>query len=223
MRLLGLIAVLVVAASIAAASAQTREVRGQAAKRTAVELIQPKPLPLSARVIKQGDFAAIDPLPGSSVASFPNPQAWATWSETFGQGTTPTKLADGVTALQREGFVAAVTEILISANNSSGGYSFTVELGSPTGAQAEVARLVSDWKANTAPEPVSPFRIAGIPAATGYRFGSSLNGSDHILFTDGKFTYHVGFHWGAGTKPARAALIAAAQKLYKRIHGHPAA
>jgi hypothetical protein len=140
MRILGLIAVLVVAASIAAASAQTREVRGQAAKRTAAELIQPKPLPLSARVIKQGDFAAIDPLPGSSVASFPNPQAWATWSETFGQGITPAQLAEGVTALQRERFVAAVTEILISANNSSGGYSFTVELGSPTGAQAEVAR-----------------------------------------------------------------------------------
>lgn len=222
MRFLGLIAVLVVAANITAASAQTKDVRVHAAHKTAVELIQPKPLPLSARVIKQGDFAAIDPLPGTSVAGFRSPRAWATWSETFGQGITPAQLAEGVTALQREGFVAAVTEILISADNSSGGYSFTVELGSPTGAQAEVARLVGDWKANTTPEPVSPFSVTAIPTATGYRFGTSSNGSDHILFTDGRYAYHVGFHWGAGTKPARAALVTAAQKLYKRVHGHPA-
>jgi hypothetical protein len=184
---------------------------------------QPKPLPLSARVIRQGDFAGVHPVAGSPIASFSNPQAWATWSPTFGYSSpTPAQLAQGVSALQGEGFVAAVSETLVSADGR-GGYSFTVELGSPAGAQAEVARLVGAWNAANTPNPASRFSVAGIPAATGQRFGTSSNGSDHILFTDGKFAYHVGFHWGAGTKPARPALITAAQKLYKRVHGHPAA
>jgi hypothetical protein len=183
---------------------------------------QPKPLSLSGRVVKQGDFAGVSPAAGSP-ASFSSARAWATWSPTFGYSNpTAAQLAQGLSALQRDGFVAAVSETLVTADNR-GGYSFTVELGSPAGAQAEVTRLVGDWKANNGPNPASRFSVAGIPAVTAYRFGTNLNGSDHILFTDGRFAYHVGFHWAAGTKPARAALIAAAQKLYQRVHGHPAA
>jgi hypothetical protein len=37
--------------------------------------------------------------------------------------------------------------------------------------------------------------------------------------SDGRFVYFVGVGWSGG-KPARAALISAAQKQYKRVRGH---
>jgi hypothetical protein len=49
--------------------------------------------------------------------------------------------------------------------------------------------------------------------------GTSSSGGDNVLFSDGRFLYFVGVGWSPGGKPARAALIAAAQTLYKRVGG----
>jgi hypothetical protein len=41
-----------------------------------------------------------------------------------------------------------------------------------------------------------------------------------VLTLTGVLVYFVGIGWSGGGKPARAALIAAAQKQYKRVRGH---
>jgi hypothetical protein len=62
--------------------------------------------------------------------------------------------------------------------------------------------------------------VGGIATASGFRLGNSSSGGDNIVFSDGRFLYFVGVGWSAGAKPARGALIAAAQMLYKRVRGH---
>jgi hypothetical protein len=102
-----------------------------------------------------------------------------------------------------------------------GALRWVIELGSPAGARAEAARVVANTRAGG--YPFAPFRVIGIPGAVGYRAGTSSQSGDNILFADGRFAYLVGDGWSPGGKPARAALIAAAQNLYKRVRGHPAA
>ena len=66
---------------------------------------------------------------------------------------------------------------------------------------------------------MSRFVVGGIPTASAFRLGTSSSGGDNILFADGRFLYFVGVGWSTGAKPARTALIAAAQTLYKRVRG----
>jgi hypothetical protein len=92
-----------------------------------------------------------------------------------------------------------------------------MELGSSAGAQSELAKEV---RSDESHGPVSRFVVDGIPTASAFRLGTSSSGGDNILFSDGRFLYFVGVGWSTGAKPARAALIAAAQTLYKRVRGH---
>jgi hypothetical protein len=47
---------------------------------------------------------------------------------------------------------------------------------------------------------------------------------DNVEFADGPYLYLVGDGWSRGMKntPPRSSLIAAAGKLYKRVHNQPA-
>jgi hypothetical protein len=94
-----------------------------------------------------------------------------------------------------------------------------MELGSPAGAKSELAQEVRSDESHGS---VSRFLVAGVPTAVAFRLGTSSNGGDNVLFSDGRFLYFVGDGWSAGATPARAALIAAAQSLYKRVYGRPA-
>ena len=110
-----------------------------------------------------------------------------------------------------------------------GGLSWVMQLGSAASARAELAAGVRHFQTRKAPpkSTCTAFSVAGIPGARGFHLGGtdSPYEGDNIEFADGPFLYLVGEGWKRGMKnpPPRTALIAAATKLYKRVHGQPAA
>jgi len=176
-----------------------------------------QPLPLTARVIAHGEFAGFGPFGPAHVRTFTTP---ASFLAAYQQAATPSQISEWVALLQREGFVAVAAEQLGSLTANRGGLSWAMELGSSAGAKSELAKQVRSGESHG---PVSRFAVGGIPSASAFRLGTRSNGGDNILFSDGRFLYFVGDGWSPGGKPARAALIAAAQTLYKRVRGHAAA
>jgi hypothetical protein len=173
-----------------------------------------QPLPLSARVIAQGELAGFGPFGPARVETFRSP---ASFLAAYQQAATPAQVSAWVALLKREGFVAVAAEQLGSRKRNRGGLSWAMELGSPADARSE---LVKEVRTDESHGPVSRFVVAGIPGAVAFRLGTSSSGGDNVLFSDGRFLYFVGVGWSTGSKPARAALIAAAEKLYKRVRGH---
>ena len=175
-----------------------------------------QPLPLTARVVAQGEFAGFGPFGQAHVRTFTTP---ASFLAAYQQAATPSQASTWVALLKREGFVAVAAEQLGSRAANRGGLSWAMELGSSAAAESELAEEVRSDESHGS---VSRFVVAGVPTAVAFRLGTSSSGGDNILFTDGRFLYFVGDGWNAGGKPARAALIAAAAALYKRVHDHPA-
>jgi hypothetical protein len=173
-----------------------------------------QPLPLTARVIAQGELAGFGPFGPAHPKTFTRP---ASFLAAYQQAATPSQVSAWVALLKREGFVAVAAEQLGSRTPNRGGLSWAMELGSSAGAKSELAKEVRSDESHGS---VSRFAVAGIPTASAFRLGSRTSGGDNILFSDGRFLYFVGVGWSAGGKPARAALIAAAQTLYKRVRGH---
>jgi hypothetical protein len=176
-----------------------------------------QPLPLTARVIAHGEFAGFGPFGPAHVRTFKSPAAFLA---AYQQAATPSQVTAWVASLRREGFVAVAVEQLGSRTANRGGLSWAMELGSPAGAKSELAKEV---RSDESHGPVARFVVGGVPSAAAFRLGTSSSGGDNVLFSDGRFLYFVGVGWEAGGKPARAALIAAAQTLYKRVHGRAAA
>jgi hypothetical protein len=176
-----------------------------------------QPLPLTARVIAHGELAGFGPFGPAHVQTFRTPAAFLA---AYQQAATPSQVTEWVALLRREGFVAVAAEQLGSLKANRGGLSWAMELGSPADAKSELAKEV---RIDESHGPVSRFVVGGIPSAAAFRVGTSSNGGDNILFSDGRFLYFVGAGWNVGGRPARAALIAAAQTLYKRVRGHASA
>ena len=176
---------------------------------------QAKPLPLSARVIAHGEFVGFGPFGPPQLQTF---RSAAAFLAQYQQASTPSQRSAWVASLHREGFVAVVVEQLGSLTAHRGGLSWAMELGSPADAKAEVAKEVAEDQTHGR---FSRFSVGGIPTVSAFRLGTNSNGGDNILFADGRFAYFVGDGWNNGGTPARAALIAAAHSLYKRVHGHP--
>lgn len=172
-----------------------------------------QPLPLTARVIAHGELAGFGPFGPAHVRTFKTPAAFLA---AYQQAATPSQVSTWVAQLKREGFVAAAVEELKSRAPNRGGLSWVMQLRSTADAQNELFREAHRDKAHGS---ISDFAVSGIPTGFGFRSGSSTDGGDNILFSDGRFVYFVGIEWSGG-KPARAALIAAAQKQYKRVRGH---
>jgi hypothetical protein len=172
------------------------------------------PLPLTARVIAYGELAGFGPFGPAHVQTFRTP---ASFLAAYQQAASPSQVSEWVALLRREGFVAAAAEQLGSQTPNRGGLSWAMELGSSADARSELAKEV---RSDERHGPVSRFVVDGIPAAYGFRLGTTSSGGDNILFSDGRFLYFVGVGWSTGARPARAALIAAAQSLYKRVRGH---
>lgn len=173
-----------------------------------------QPLPLTARVIAHGELAGFGPFGPAHVRTFRTPAAFLA---AYQQAATPSQVSTWVAQLKREGFVAAAAEQLGSRMPNRGGLSWAMQLRSTADAQNELFREAHRDKAHGH---ITPFTVSGIPTGFGFRSGSSTDGGDNILFSDGRFVYFVGVGWSGGGKPARAALIAAAQKQYKRVRGH---
>ena len=141
----------------------------------------------------------------------------ASFLAAYQKAATPSQVSEWVALLKREGFVAVAAEQLGSLTANRGGLSWAMELRSSADAHSELAKEV---RSDESHGPVSRFVVGGIPTASAFRLGTSSSGGDNILFSDGRFLYFVGVGWSTGAKPARAALIAAAQTLYKRVRGH---
>jgi hypothetical protein len=176
-----------------------------------VAAASPRPLPLSARLLRAGDF------PGFTLEaprSLKTAKAWVAGDTSL----TPAQAGAQVARLTREGFKEVLVEYLDDTQGPRNGVSFVMQLGSAASARAELAAEVRYEKAYHAP---LTFQVSTIPGAVG--FGGS--GGENVVFADGPFLYLVGNAWGARStrNPRHAALIEAATKLYQRVHGHPAA
>jgi len=179
-----------------------------------------KPLPLSARLLKRGEF------PGFTVeapTSYKSPKAWVATKTSL----SATQTAAEVARLTREGFKELLSEFLDNAQGPRNGLFWVVQLGSVASARAELAAEVRSAKAHG--QATETFRIGAIPGAVG--FGADQGnpgdymGGENIVFTDGPFLYLAGDAWSGSTQtrnPTRTALIEAATKLYKRVHAHSA-
>jgi hypothetical protein len=184
------------------------------------------PLPLSARVIQQGEFSGFGPFSAHGpTTQFKSAKQWVSGDRSF----TPAQASAEIAALRREGFKAVLVEQLKSLNTNWGGVSWVMQLGSAASARVELAANVRHLAGTNKPPKATyaAFPASTIPGAHGYRLGGTAGNfeGDNVVFADGPFLYLVGDGWVTGVKkaPPRSTLIAAATKLYQRVHGHPAA
>lgn len=170
-----------------------------------------KPLAVTARVIRAGEFAGYAP---GSRTSFKTPEGYLVGSNlTFAQRKAWTARLSG------EGFKQDVTEFLTRSQGPQTGLSGVMQLGSAASARAELAAERRSYKRQFAQR----FPVKTIPGAFGYGFSGSGEGGENILFADGPFLYIVGYGWlGNARNSKHSALVEAATKLYARVHGHPA-
>jgi hypothetical protein len=112
--------------------------------------------------------------------------------------------------LKALGFVAGITEQLAPAQGGATGEAISIveRFRSAHGANGAIAAQLKQALLRGE----SAFAVAGIPGARG--FGSSRDAN--IAFPVGAYYYLVGFESGTAT---RAQLTAAAQSLYRRVHG----
>jgi len=175
----------------------------------------PQPLPLTARVTTRDELPGFTP---AQVRTFTTPAAFLAAYQTE---ETPAQRSAWIALLKREALVAVATEDLQGTSNGTwGGLSWAMELGSAADARSE---LLQEVRSDESHGPAARFDVTGIPDASAFHEGTGAGGGDNILFSDGRFLYFVGEGWNTSPRPARAALIAAARSLYRRVHGHPVA
>lgn len=183
------------------------------------------PLPLTARVIQKGELPGFGPFGGGGTTSrFTSAGKWVSGNTAL----TPAQASAQIARLQREGFKAVLSEQLGSLKPDRGGLSWVMQLGAAARARAEVVALIHDWQSTSHPpeSTYTAFPVSTIPGAHGYLAGGSRGNSTgaNVVFADGPFVYLIGDGWSKTTTrpPPRSQLIAAATKLYKRVHGRPA-
>jgi hypothetical protein len=143
-----------------------------------------------------------------------NPASWVAETE-----LPPSERAREAERLQRLGFVAAVRERLLPVNGTPAeGLSIVEQFRTPTSARVELAAQIREVKALG---PVASFAVPGIPSAVGFGGSKAGNSGANVAFAKGAYYYLVGAGWptvGNPSPPTRAGLIAAAQRLYRRVH-----
>jgi hypothetical protein len=171
-----------------------------------------KPLPLRARLIRPGEFKGFTP---------GTPEKFGTLAEYLDNSGVPdSERSSWVTRLKSEGFEQDFGEFLSNGSGADTGVSNVMQLGSAGSAQAELTAQTHLFEANGA----STFPIKTVPGAVGIGTSDAASrGGENIMFADGPFLYNLGYGWNGTTqRPTRGVLIAAATKLYQRVHGRPA-
>jgi len=119
--------------------------------------------------------------------------------------------------LQSLGFIAAVRELLLHPASGSPAEALSIveQFPSPRAARKELAFQV---RRGIGPG-VSEFAVPAIAGARGFGGSSPQSTGLNVAFTKGSYYYLVGAGWptGSPTPTTRAALIAAAVRLYERV------
>jgi hypothetical protein len=162
---------------------------------------------LSSRVLRAQELAGFtpsgQPIVGTSAKS---------WVE--GLGIPPENQPSELERLEKEGLVAGELEQLAPAHaGAARGLSVVQDFNSPAAAAFELTnqgKQLQNLGAKT-------FAVSAIPGAHGYSQRSRIS----VEFADGTYYYLVGARWPHGTPSptTTAAVIAAAQRLYRRNHG----
>ena len=169
----------------------------------------PTPLPLSKRMLRAGDLVGFTPNPPSFVS---DPAKWA--------HSCPSGEAD---RLRRSGFVAAASLHLSSEQSGRDAISFVARFRTAAAARADVRTFVSNHPHCTSAEKLATFAVPAIPGSHGFVASRSDGQGYDVLFADGVFSYDVGaFTVDRKGPPTETDVAAAAKRLYRRVHGHPA-
>ena len=168
-------------------------------------------LPLAERVLRTGELGGM--VPTSSPTVTVGAMAWAA-----GEGLQPDGIENEAARLRSLGFSEGVAENLKTRGNSDRfGLSLVERFSSPAAARAELAHAARPGGGWTY------FAVPGIPGARGFEARGARYGGRNVAFTAGGFYYLVGAGWSrpsAADQIARGGVIAAAQLLYGRVHGH---
>ena len=157
-------------------------------------------------VLQAGELAGFQPH-GHRVLGI-NANSWVE-----GLGIPPEDKANELERLEKEGFVAGILEQLAPMNGGPAkGLSVVQEFQTPEAASFELQNQLKQLAKLGA----TSFAVTSIPGGHGYAEHSLIN----VEFADGPYYYDVGARWPPGTSdgPSRAALVAAAASLYKRVH-----
>ncbi|HVM56932.1 MAG TPA: hypothetical protein VMT74_05675 [Gaiellaceae bacterium] len=178
-----------------------------------------QPLPLRARVLQAGELAGFRPDHG--LARYPSAALWVQSDPTL----SPAQRAAEVARLRREGFKGLAQQFYAHGTTQEG-VSWVMQLGSAAAARAELATSFDKYRTQDIAMGArfTPYAVAAIPGARGYGLRGGGQAGENVFFADGPFLYLVGVGWptAGAHPPTRAGLIAAATRLYKRVHGHPA-
>ena len=169
----------------------------------------PTPLPLSKRMLRAGDLVGFTPNPPSFVS---DPAKWA--------HSCPSGEAD---RLRRSGFVAAASLHLSSEQSGRDAISFVARFRTAAAARADVRTFVSNHPHCTSAKKPATFAVPAIPGSHGFvaepirRAGvrRPLRGRRLLL-------RRRCLHRRPEGHPTEKDVAAAAKRLYRRVHGHPA-
>jgi hypothetical protein len=162
------------------------------------------------RVLVAGELSGLTPQ-GRRILGI-NPDSWVVEEK-----IPASQRAREAARLQSLGFVAAIREQLLPPANASPaeGLSIVEQFRAPGAARTELAFQVRQGKGSGA----TAFAVPAIPGARGFGGSSSESSGLNVAFTKGPYYYLVGAGWPTGTPsaPTRATVIAAAQRLYRRV------
>jgi hypothetical protein len=127
----------------------------------------------------------------------------------------PEQRASEAARLKALGFVASISEQLGPAQGigaTGEAISLVEQFRSAHGATGEVAAQLKQAFARGE----TAFAVPGIPGARGFGSSTASPPDANVAFPVGAYYYLVGF---GSSAPTRSQLIAAAQKLYRRVRG----
>jgi hypothetical protein len=157
-------------------------------------------------VLLAGDLQGFDPqgyrAPSTSAES---------WVAEF----PPERRASEAARLKALGFIAGIIEQLGPAHGggvTGEAISVVEQFSSAHGASGEVAAQLKQARARGD----STFAVSGIPGAGGFGSSTASPPDANVAFPVGPYYYLIGF---GSSAPTRSQLIAAAQRLYRRVRG----
>jgi hypothetical protein len=169
-----------------------------------------KAVPLAARVLANGD------LPGFAPPS--KPQVYVRvedWAAGF------PKPAVEAARLRKLGFAGAAFEHLTPEKlQERDAVSSVIRFRTQAAARANMDYAIAS--ASRAGVKVTRFAVPAIPGAAGLSSHRSDGAGYDVVFVDGPLFYDIGAYTPHAKQPPTAAqVLAAATKLYHRVHGHP--